>query len=313
MAALTNSECIYRDTEELPASLSHANVRAMQMDRGKFEATIQRFQIRQLSFQYLQFISGTSTCSGDATNDRYVFLIPLNGTRGSRLLGHDLEPNGVSVYAPGSEHGDVTKAGLSEAMLALPSQMLSGLEDRGDLINLPRRNSEYRTLEPEKLNALRRTLWQVQALATEPDLPGTVARTVVDRLTLDLLDAFGPSGTDVGVGRTPMPRRPILRRISEEIDRRHSELLLASELAAIVGVSLPTLQRVFLEWYGVPPARYLTLRRFYLARAKLRSGLHGSVGEVAQECGFFELSRFAKRYRALFGELPSQTLRSRNR
>ena len=59
------------------------------------------------------------------------------------------------------------------------------------------------------------------------------------------------------------------------------------------------------------PIRYLTLRRMHLVhRALLRADASSAtVTSIATGHGFWELGRFSVAYRALFGELPSETLR----
>jgi transcriptional regulator GlxA family with amidase domain len=59
------------------------------------------------------------------------------------------------------------------------------------------------------------------------------------------------------------------------------------------------------------PHRYLWLRRMNLVR---RARVHAeptskTVTEIANDCGFAELGRFAVSHRKLFGESPSVTLR----
>ena len=51
--------------------------------------------------------------------------------------------------------------------------------------------------------------------------------------------------------------------------------------------------------------------RLRAARAALRAAAPGTttVTDVAMSYGFFELGRFAGRYRHTFGEVPSETLR----
>ena len=65
------------------------------------------------------------------------------------------------------------------------------------------------------------------------------------------------------------------------------------------------------------PWRYHRLRRLQLVHRALRDGGRDptSISAIARRFGFGELGRFAATYRALYGELPSGTLRrtSQNR
>jgi AraC-like DNA-binding protein len=63
----------------------------------------------------------------------------------------------------------------------------------------------------------------------------------------------------------------------------------------------------------VNPANYLRLRRLHLVRRKLTTTRREecTVSAAAASLGFFEFGRFAGEYRAMFGELPSQTQRAR--
>ncbi|MGA7264023.1 MAG: helix-turn-helix transcriptional regulator [Stellaceae bacterium] len=83
------------------------------------------------------------------------------------------------------------------------------------------------------------------------------------------------------------------------------------EICAALGVSERTLRSVCAEHLGVSPTSYLRLRRMSLVYRALWRGDPdaASVSEVARRYGFRNLGRFAASYRALFGELPSATLR----
>ncbi len=84
-----------------------------------------------------------------------------------------------------------------------------------------------------------------------------------------------------------------------------------SDLCLELAIGERSLRRLFEEHFGMSPGRYLRLRRLNQARRELLYGdtAYKSVTEVGVRYGFFDLGRFAADYRALFGELPSATLR----
>ena len=88
-----------------------------------------------------------------------------------------------------------------------------------------------------------------------------------------------------------------------------------TELATTVGVAERTLRTAFNQHFGVGPARYLQLRRLHSIYRALRESEpdETSVAQVFVHHGEWEFGRVAGRYRALFGELPSETLRGNRR
>lgn len=63
---------------------------------------------------------------------------------------------------------------------------------------------------------------------------------------------------------------------------------------------------------GISPADYRRRRAMQQVNRELRSGnaATSTVAEIARRQGFKSLGRFAGDYRAVYGELPSDTLRS---
>jgi len=70
-------------------------------------------------------------------------------------------------------------------------------------------------------------------------------------------------------------------------------LLYMPELAAQVGASYWTLRDCCLEYLGMSPKRYLSMRRMNLARRALRNAeaQRTTVTEIASDYGFWELGR----------------------
>ena len=104
------------------------------------------------------------------------------------------------------------------------------------------------------------------------------------------------------------------------VARRFHELLAANPLGPLhmlesslaIGVSGRTLRLACQEQFGVSPTQYLLLRRMRLARRALREADPDltRVTDIATVLGFWELGRFSVRYREMFGESPSTTLRT---
>lgn len=300
---------VFRDTEELSRALRHTNVSAMQISRGPFEAELSTLALRDWTIHFIDFRQGVTVCAGDAPRDRHGMIVPLRVSANSRLLGQPLTTDAIGLYAPGSEHADVTYGGQKIAVLFPNDPHL--LEALLDGARLPSAGSRlFHIRDPKRLQCLRSTLERLADCARSPvdastvddltDCVGCTLSTALEALTL----ADGQT-----TGRPRLSRSEILRRVSDVLHARTDEPIHAGELARAVGVSPASLQRVFLEWYGVPPARYLSSKRYYDARRMLREQAARSVTDVANSLGFGDLSRFSMTYRRHFHELPSDTLR----
>lgn len=100
-----------------------------------------------------------------------------------------------------------------------------------------------------------------------------------------------------------------VRRIEEWIDAHVGDPIGIEEMAAVVGVSVRSLQVAFRRLRGISPMQALQRRRLDHAHRKLsHPEAETTVTTVAIDCGFFHFGRFSVRYRQAFGESPSATL-----
>ncbi|MDJ0902714.1 MAG: helix-turn-helix domain-containing protein [Xenococcus sp. MO_188.B8] len=112
-------------------------------------------------------------------------------------------------------------------------------------------------------------------------------------------------------GRPKLPRHEVISRSKALLEEREGEPVQVSELVTAVGVSERTLRTAFNEYFGVGPIKYLQLRQLHQIHRELKKAApeECTVGKVMVKYGVWEFSRCASRYRQLFGELPSETLR----
>ena len=152
-----------------------------------------------------------------------------------------------------------------------------------------------------------------------PEFESSVgSKVVAEQLQkLGVLIVRGKRSSDTEDARRAhkLPREEIIRRAKALVEEREGEHLLVSELAAGTGVSERTLRTAFHEYYGTSPLRYWQVRNAHRVYRALRNAEPDevSVARVLLEHGETEFGRFAQRYRRLFGELPSDTLRKTRR
>ena len=140
-----------------------------------------------------------------------------------------------------------------------------------------------------------------------------------DALTQQLLEdcLYLLDSACVGLERGALQRRSeeraIMQRVGEWAADAAEDSVNLLQLADVAGVSLRQLQSAFKAFTGLAPAHWLRLRRLNGARRELlrRNAEDTTVAEVAMHWSFWHLGRFSSSYRALFKELPSETLKRR--
>jgi AraC family ethanolamine operon transcriptional activator len=101
-----------------------------------------------------------------------------------------------------------------------------------------------------------------------------------------------------------------VRRARDYIEAHLKQPIPLSQVAVDAGVSIRTLELAFREVLGVTPLEYILTRRLNRVRQHLldKGRVMGTLADLAVEYGLFHLGRFSREYKALFGELPSETL-----
>ena len=106
-----------------------------------------------------------------------------------------------------------------------------------------------------------------------------------------------------------------MSRVNALLRNNISEPVTIAALSRTAGVSERTLRAAFHDVLGVSPKQYVIRERLRAAHDALcqANPETTTVTDIATAHGFYELGRFAGRYRALFGEIPSQTLHQNHR
>ncbi len=162
----------------------------------------------------------------------------------------------------------------------------------------------------------RRILETITASLDEPLGPGTFALDAVVENDLfaevaSLIMAKTIEGN--AFSKANLDPLRVVRNAESLFEDRASNPPSIAELCEAAGVRATTLHLCFNEVYGVSPIAYLQAKRITQARCAFLAAERAprSVKDVALSLGFTHSGRFAKQYRSLFGEFPSETLDKR--
>jgi len=101
----------------------------------------------------------------------------------------------------------------------------------------------------------------------------------------------------------------ILKRALEILYDEDELPISVAELCLKAGASSSSLNRIFLSEYGLSPKAYIRARCLSAVLDVLSCAPPSSrISDIANKWGFWHMGQFARDFRKLFGELPSQYL-----
>lgn len=131
----------------------------------------------------------------------------------------------------------------------------------------------------------------------------SMSRDVITALVAALAYAQGDGREQI----PPARRARIVRDARELVTEDPEGYASVEELCRTLCVSRRALQYSFQETLGLKPSTYLRMVRMNGARRAIKHA--NSVAEAATLWGFWHFGRFARDYKAMFGELPSEAFR----
>jgi AraC family ethanolamine operon transcriptional activator len=134
----------------------------------------------------------------------------------------------------------------------------------------------------------------------------------VAQLTAAVLQCHHHAASEPGVakrGRPPLPRREIVRRGVEHIQRSLRGEVAFSDIPFAVGASQRSLNRAFDDLFGMAPHHFYLIERLHAIRSALRSARPGdTVTGICSRFGVWDLGRMAAQYARMFHLQPAQEL-----
>lgn len=296
------------EVEDYVSSVAGVNVEVVRIGAGSgTEVTAARWP----QFTFTSSKIGFPMLSRTMIRDDMVAVAYMRRTiAGSRWCEMSLQPGAAVVHAPSSPHTARNLVG-TEFMFVIAEQ--AHLEEHADLLGTrlqqPPRGEVHLLAPSTKTGLIGQSFQTLERHTAAGGLPtAAVADGVVSAITLALSE--DDRKPRIG-GRNRIDGRQVVwtcQDYAASVQRIPS----ISELCLVTNVSERTLRAVFAREYDLPPTRYFRAWALDQARRRLIAGVDdgATVTEVATGLGFDHLGRFSIRYKQIYGEPPSETLRT---
>lgn len=226
-------------------------------------------------------------------------LIVGGQSHSSDVLCCGLEGDLVDLLTTGSFQGYAVR--FSQAMLA----------EQGCawMLEVPSANGYRLSLPQTAAESIRQCLREVAQLLRNPNLEEARREQEIDDIYREALVPAVASAVSVAAVDSG-PVEDSLETLLRFIDEHLYEPLTVEQLGGSIGVSSRYVQQLFKRHLGISPKYYIRCMRLNAVRRELKrlSRRRGLITEVASSFGFDHLGQFAGDYKALFGELPNETL-----
>lgn len=284
------------------------------LKNDQYAVTWNQAALRRSSLAYVDHPCAlTARCEGPLS-DIFRVLFHQSGRIDHSICGKPAssQPAQVVVHAPAQEL-KLDIAPFSLLMLNLDGEMVRSALDRrlGKIPSFESWATELPTTSPlvETLRSL--CFWAAKEL-DNPRSPILTSAAVAANLERTLLSLFIECLVEHRFrGEEPPCDLNVaqVRKAEAWIDTNLANAIGVEDIATAIGVSPRALQTAFRRVRGYSPINAVFRRRLERSRAALvAAGPNDTVTKIATELGFFELGRFAVRYRQEFGEKPSETL-----
>lgn len=301
---------LFSSADEMSRAIHGMDIELNVLRDGFFPYGLLSAQLGESTFD-LGDLGAAVTAAGSALPDSVRLMAPLQADGAWCVNGLPCAPGQLAVFHPGAETFAFTGGPVRWAALQMPQARWEQMSQEAGAAARRRNGVEMVQVAPATWRRMRQTLSEAGALLRDhprlADMP-----PIRNALQHGLTEAFAHAALESD-GGAPVPGFLHARvvKAAEDFLHAHPDMLLlhVADLCQAAAVSERTLRNAFNEAFGMGPIRYLRIRRLNQVRRLLLTPLDDvtSVTEAAMRYEFFDLGRFARDYRRLFGEKPSET------
>ena len=285
-----------------------------QIDHGSFSAFLQQIQCGPVAINRFS-LTRRVEINGNPPPGLRTFGIPTSNCQPFVWRGIQSSGNTIQIYNPSTELALITHPEFEAIDISITEKdfntlnQLWGFPDLDSMIA----NREMLDCNPANMFRLRKLLADIctkvennpERFYKDIELHNTVKHQVPYLLAQALMSAETHC-----IKATANMKVQAIKTVIDYIQSLANKNISIETICSDTGINIRTLQRAFLEEYGVTPKSYLQSQRLNQAYKTLlySDPKTTKIKDVALSQGYWHMSQFAVDYRRQFGELPSKTL-----
>ena len=307
-----------RNPEQLAEAIRSSDLDPCQLSRSPLESHLAQVQLPNASLD-LATMGPAMLFTGATSRNAYTLVFVKGCPEVGRNFNFqvDHQDGYLGLFPPGGLLDAYTPKNYSHATLTVPAPVFhQGLENAfPEMPDSILQQGAGLRIGPAEHRRLATLVKSVEAAIDDPEAPlaNPLARRNLERELLDeFFDALR-SGIRCALPKTAQNTANRLRHLAQARDfvQEHSrQPLQIDDLCGATGMSKRGIERMFRETMGIVPSDYIRHQRLHGVRRTLLAAEPnpGVVKEAALNWGFWHMGHFARSYRKLFGECPSETL-----
>lgn len=303
------------DVDEHAGNLGKWNQRYDQLSSGSFQGTLSEVWIGDTQI-FREITTQSVVEQGQAWTGARLFGVPMAMNGSGSFCDRPLHNDSIFSFGPGSEFSLHSPKKFDVVGIAIKEEhyrhVVASLEEAGSRRMLSDCPTVMRCRSGlAELRAFVDALFDVFDNNSEILFHPTVQKTIHSALLGHICDAIQAASDLPAPLPTYQARKAMVERAKHYVLTNLHDTVTIAELCEALKTSRRTIQYCFNEVLHTNPVQYLRAIRLNNVRRELRNGNPAltQVQDVAARWGFWHLSHFATDYRAMFGELPSDTLR----
>ncbi|NET42857.1 AraC family transcriptional regulator [Okeania sp. SIO2B3] len=304
----------FTDVDNFKEFFEYKNKEIIQLTPGSLQGEFLSIQVGDIFFVYNQVNQGFQF-SGDGTKGYICFAILWSENEKEYYsFRHPVKPQRTVFGFNNTEAHEIFPQGGALTNIVIPVQTFDAYADqlqRHDLDDSFRSKNHVNLLltgMKEIKDYLKQLIW----LAVHQ--PNWLQKPHIEELVTDdflpLLISNIPIKLNSKFFLKPSRREKLIAKAETEMLGHLKKPLTLKQLAQNLKCSSCALSFGFKDLFGLSPMRYLKVRRLNAVRQRLKASEPESctIAILASQFGFYSASHFARDYKAMFGELPSETL-----